>query len=78
MASKKKGAFGVIVSVQGQAPRIVEVGSGATVRSALIAAKLDPDTLGGSLTVDHEAANLADRLSKDAFIQVSPKVAGGR
>ncbi len=74
----KKTTFGVIVSVQGQAPKIVQVGSGATVRSALIAAKLDPDTLGGSLTVDHKDAAMSDRLSKDAFIQVSPKVAGGK
>lgn len=74
----KANKFGVIVSVQGQAPKIVQVGSGATVRSALIAAKLDPEALGGSLTVNHKDATLADRLSKDAFIQVSPKVAGGR
>lgn len=77
MANKAQ-KFGVIVSVQGQAPKIVQVGSGATVRTALLAAKLDPDALGGSLTVDSKDATLADRLKKDAFIQVTPKVAGGR
>lgn len=75
MASNK---FGVIVSVQGQAPKIVQVGSGATVRTALSAAKLDPNSLSGSITVDGADAQLTDRLSKDAYILVTPKVAGGR
>ncbi len=70
--------FGVIVQVSGQNPKIVQVGSGATVSSALKAAKLDPATFGASLTVNGDDAELGTRLSKNDHILAMPKVAGGR
>lgn len=75
MSSNK---FGVIVQVQGQSPKCVQVGSGATVSSALKAAKLDPAQFGGSLTVNGDDAELSSRLKKDDHILATPKVAGGR
>lgn len=74
MATSK---FAVILAVQGQAPKSVMVGSGATLRSALLAAKLDADTLGGSVTVNGESAELTQRVKRDDYIAVTPKVSGG-
>ena len=41
----KTGEFGVVLQKQGQRPNLVIVGSGATVRSALKAAKITNGTL---------------------------------
>lgn len=75
MAGKK---FAVRVGVQGQASKVVMIGSGGTVRTALLAAKLDPEKMGGAITVNGEAAGLADRLKAADYLAVTPKVEGGR
>jgi hypothetical protein len=74
MASK----FTVRVQVQGQSPKIVNISAGATVATALKAAKLDPAQFGGSLTVNGDDAELSTRLHGADHILATPKVAGGR
>ena len=73
MASK----FPVVLAVQGQSPKPLMVGSGATLRSALTAAKLNPDTLSGAVTVNGDQAEMTQRIKRDDYIAVTPKVAGG-
>lgn len=69
--------FPVILAVQGQPFKTVNVGSGATIKSVLLAAKLDALALAGSVTMDGDQAELGDRVKRDAYIAVTPKVAGG-
>lgn len=78
MANAKKSQTIVMLAEQGKAPRTVKVASGATLRSALTAAKLNPDALGGAVTINGEPAELNQRLKTDDYIAVTPKVAGGR
>lgn len=74
MASK----IGVILEIQGQADKVVLVGSGATVKSAFTAAKLDTKNFTGSLTVNGDEADMSSRLHANDRIRVTPKVAGGK
>lgn len=78
MANNKKSQTIVMLAEQGKAPRTIKVASGATVRSALTAAKLDPEALGGAVTVNGEPAELNQRLKTDDYVAVTPKVSGGR
>ena len=70
--------FGVMVQEQGKRPAIVLVGSGATVRSALRAKKIEPETAKGSITVNGKTADLNDRLRTNDLVAFTPSVAGGR
>lgn len=74
MATQK---FAVMLAIQGSAPKVVMVGAGATLRTALTAAKQDPAALGGAVTLNGENADLNTRLKKNDYIAVTPKVAGG-
>lgn len=79
MAKSQK--FAVIVQTHGQNPKSIMVGSSATVRTALIAAGFQDDALGAmrdSIRVNAAGADLTQRLKKDDYLTVTPKVAGGR
>ena len=75
MASKK---IKVMLQAQGSKGRFLDLPQSATLRSALVAAKLDPETSKGSVTINGQAAELSDRLHANDYISVVPKVAGGR
>lgn len=70
--------FGVMVQEQGKRPSIALVGSGATVRSAFRALKINPETVKGSITVNGKNADLNDRLKTNDLVALTPNVAGGR
>lgn len=74
----KKSEFVVLFGYQGQQPKGYMVGSGATVKSVLVKAKINPDALGGSLTLNGQSASLADRVKTNDYIELTPKAAGGR
>ncbi len=76
MANDNK--FGVMVQEKGKQPRIAHVGSGATVRSALKAVKIDPETTRGEITLNGKATDLAARLRTNDLVAVTPDVSGGR
>lgn len=73
----KAGEFAVVFQEKGKRPSIAIVGSGATVRSALRAVKLDPEANIGSVTLNGKAANLGDRLKTNDLLAVTPNTAGG-
>lgn len=70
--------FGVYVQETGKKGTVAIVGSGATVRSALRAVKLDAEKLNGKLTVNGKAADLSDRIKTNDQIAITPNTAGGR
>lgn len=76
-----KNKYGVIVAVAGQQPKMAEISSGGTVRTALLASGMSEgqvDSFNGEIRVGTKRANLTDRLTKGAFVNITPKVAGGR
>lgn len=73
MASK----MGVILKVQGQADKVLLIGSGATLRSALTAAKIDLKNFNGSFTVNGSEEDLSYRMKSNDEIRLTPKVQGG-
>jgi hypothetical protein len=76
MPSKNK--VPVLFGYQGQTPKAVMVGSGATIKSVLTAAKVDTSNLAGSISLNGEAAELGDRVKTNDLIELTPKAAGGR
>ena len=72
--------FSVVVQTQGQNPKPITVSPSATIRTALLAAGFSEDSLSslGSLRINSAEAELSQRLKKDDYITVTPKVAGGR
>jgi molybdopterin converting factor small subunit len=74
MASKST----YLLQIQGQAPKLIEAPSGATLRRVLEVAKQNPDNLYGAVTVNGANAEMSHRLKKGDLIAVTPKVAGGR
>lgn len=73
----KTGEFGVVLQKQGQRPNLVVVGSGATVRSALKAAKITPESVEGRLTHNKGKADLNARLKTNDLLVISEPVTGG-
>ena len=69
--------FGVMVQKEGEAPKIALVGSGATVRSALRARKIDPESVSGKVTLNGRDTDLNARLKTNDLVAVTPNVAGG-
>lgn len=79
--ANKSNKYGVIVAVAGQTPKMAEVTTGGTVRSALLASGMSENEVehfSGEIRVGAKRANLTDRLTKGALISITPKVAGGR
>lgn len=74
----KTGEFAVVVQQKGLRANAVIVGSGATVRTALRAIKLDPEAQAGKVTLNGKSAQLGDRLSANALLAITPNTAGGR
>lgn len=74
----KNGTFAIVVQQVGQRANAVIVGNGATVRSALRAIKLDPESLKGKLTLGGKPAKLEDRLSTNVLLAITPNTAGGK
>lgn len=73
----KNGDIGVIFQAKGERPGLVVVGTGATVRSALVARKMDPENIKGDITLNGKATNLNARLKTNDLLAVTPNTAGG-
>lgn len=69
--------FGVYVQETGKKGQVALVGSGATVRSALRAVKIDAETKAGQITLNGKKADLSDRLKTNDLLAITPNVAGG-
>ena len=72
--------YGVIVSVAGKQPAMAEITSGGTVKTALLASGMSEAEVAqfnGEIRVGNKRASLTDRLTKGAFVNITPKVAGG-
>lgn len=73
--------YGVIVSVAGQQPKAATVSAGATVKSALMESGMSEsqvNAFNGEIRIGNKRADLGTRLTKGAFVNITPKVAGGR
>lgn len=74
----KTGTFAVIVQNQGSKPKLAIVGSGATVRSALKASKINESDVAGRVTLGNKkVADFGTRLHQGDLLVISEPVTGG-
>ncbi len=75
------GQFAVIVQEKGSLPSLAIVGTGATVRSALMVKKLNPEANAHRVTLSRKGkttqADLNTRVQTGDLLAITPDSAGG-